>query len=361
MPMQQVEFEFPEPDENAEKEVELEDGFEKNLKVADAVGRETLGEKPKAVKEPEAEEAPAAAADDIEIEVVDDTPPEDRDRKPSEPPKDVTADELKDYSEKVQQRIKHFSKGYHDERRAKEQALREREALEQYAKQLIEENKTLKGSYNQSQTFLLSQAKKTVESQLAMAKKQYREAYESGDPDAIVEAQTALNDAQIRMDRLSSYKPKKSSADSSLQKPTPVVQQEQPAQAQNTQVLRDEKAEKWAEDNAWFGSDDEMTAFALGLHNKLVNEGVSPQSDTYYERINSRMRQVFPDQFDDGIDDTPETVEKKQSQVVAPVTRSTAPKKVRLSKSQLAIAKRLNVSPEEYARQVALLQRKQNG
>ena len=354
MPMQQVEFDFPEPEEATEKEVELEKGFENNLEVEGAVGRETLGKTPKAEPEPEPE-----AEAEVELEIVDDTPPEDRGRTPSEPPKDVTDEELKDYSEKVQQRIKHFSKGYHDERRAKEQALREREALEEYTKRLMEENKTLKGNYAQSQTVLISQAKKTVEGQLAMAKKQYREAYESGDPDAIIEAQTALNDAQIRMDRLNTYKPKEKPADTSLQETPPVVQQEQRTPSQ--QVQRDEKAEQWRDDNPWFGSDDEMTAFALGLHNKLVNEGVDPRSNTYYERINSRMRQVFPDQFDDGIDDTPEKPEKKQSQVVAPVTRSTAPKKVVLSKSQLAIAKRLGITPEQYAKQVALLERKQNG
>jgi len=347
MPMQQVEFDFPDPEAGTEKEVDME--------IEGAVGRETLEKTPKAEPEPEPE---AEAEAEIEVEIVDDTPPEDRGRTPSDPPKDVTDEELKDYSEKVQQRIKHFSKGYHDERRAKEQALREREALEEYTKRLMEENKALKGNYEQSQTVLISQAKKTVEGQLAMAKKQYREAYEAGDPDAVIEAQTALNDAQIRMDRLNTYKPKEKPADTPLQEAPTVVQQEQRTPSQQQ---RDEKAEQWRDDNPWFGSDDEMTAFALGLHNKLVNEGVDPRSNTYYERINSRMRQVFPGQFDDGIDDTPEKPEKKQSQVVAPVTRSTAPKKVRLSKSQQAIAKRLGITPEQYAKQVALLERKQNG
>lgn len=347
MAMQQVEFEFSDPEDTTEKEIELNDGFEKELKVAEAEGRETIGKnKPKA---------------EVEIEVVDDTPEEDRGRTPSEPPKDVTDDELKDYSEKVQQRIKHFSKGYHDERRAKEQALREREALEDYTRQLMAENEKLKGNYQQSQTVLINQAKQTVAGQLNLAKRQYREAYESGDPDAIIEAQTALNDAQIRMDRLNSYKApeQKKTEETSLQKQPDVVQQEQRTPA--PQVQRDEKAEKWREDNPWFGSDDEMTAFALGLHNKLINEGVDPRSDTYYERVNSRMRQVFPDQFDDGIDEKPESKDAKQAQVVAPVTRSTAPKKVVLTKSQLAIAKRLGITPEQYAKQVALLERKQNG
>lgn len=358
MAMQQVEFEFPDPKENTEKEIELNDGFEKELKVAEVEGRETIGK-----NKPKAEEAPKAEPEaEVELEVIDDTPEEDRGRTPSEPPKDVTDDELKDYSEKVQQRIKHFSKGYHDERRAKEQALREREALEEYTRQLMAENEQLKGNYQQSQTVLINQAKQTVEGQLNLAKRQYREAYESGDPDAIIEAQTALNDAQIRMDRLNSYRApaqNKEGKETSLQEQSDVVQQEQRTPA--PQVQRDEKAEKWREDNPWFGSDDEMTAFALGLHNKLLNEGVDPRSDTYYERVNSRMRQVFPDQFDDGIDEKPEPQDTKQAQVVAPVTRSTAPKKVVLTRSQLAIAKRLGITPEQYAKQVALLERKQNG
>ena len=109
----------------------------------------------------------------------------------------------------------------------------------------------------------------------------------------------------------------------------------------------------------WFGSDDEMTAFALGLHNKLTKEGVDPQSDTYYEKINSRMRQVFPDQFDDGIEDEPASTQRKSSNVVAPATRSTGPKKIRLTQSQIAIAKKLGVPLETYAKQAAELMRKQ--
>lgn len=103
-----------------------------------------------------------------------------------------------------------------------------------------------------------------------------------------------------------------------------------------------------------------MTAFALGLHNKLTKDGVDPRSDKYYEKINSRMRQVFPDQFDDGLeDDEPVSTRRKSSNVVAPATRSTAPKKIRLSQSQIAIAKKLGVPLEDYAKQQAALMRKQ--
>ena len=345
MPRQQVEFEFPDPDKEANtQEVEV-DIVEEDapLEVEGAVGREDM----KSAKD-------TIQAGEIEIEVEDDTPPEDRGRKPSEPPEEVTNEELENYSEKVKSRIKHFSKGYHDERRAKEAALREREALEEYAKNLISENNKLKGSVNQSHNTLIQSAKKQVEGELAMAKAQYRQAYESGEPDAVLEAQTALNTAQICMERVNSLKPKETN---SLQtRETPVQTQ---VNAPQPQVERDEQAETWRDDNPWFGSDDEMTAFALGLHNKLTKDGVDPRSNEYYEKINSRMRQVFPDQFDDGIEDEPASAQRKSSNVVAPATRSTGPKKIRLTQSQIAIAKKLGVPLETYAKQAAELMRKQ--
>jgi hypothetical protein len=346
MPRQQVEFEFPDPDKEAAAEIEVDIAEDDApLEVEGAVGREDM-------KKPGKE---TIKAGDLEIEVEDDTPPEDRGRTPSEPPKEVTDDELENYSEKVKSRIKHFSKGYHDERRAKESALREREALEAYAKKLVEENNKLKGSVDQSHNSLIQSAKKQVEGELSMAKAQYKQAYDSGDPEAILEAQTMLNAAQIRMERVNGLKPKQIQPLQAVETPVqPQVNAPQP------QVERDEKAESWRDDNPWFGSDDEMTAFALGLHNKLTKDGVDPRSDEYYEKINSRMRQVFPDQFDDGIEDEPEVQAKpKSSNVVAPATRSTGPKKIRLTQSQIAIAKKLGVPLETYAKQAAELMRKQ--
>ena len=345
MPRQNVEFEFPDPDKDeSSQEVEV-DIVEEDapLEVEGAVGSEAMKSAKDTIK-----------AGEVEIEVEDDTPEADRGRKASPPPEEVTNEELENYSEKVKTRIKHFSKGYHDERRAKEEAQREREALETYAKNLIAENNKLKGSVDQSHNTLIESAKKQVESELSMAKSQYRQAYESGEPDAILEAQTALNTAQIRLEKVNGLKPKQIQA---LQpQETPV---EQAPTAPQPQVQRDEKADSWRDDNPWFGSDDEMTAFALGLHNKLTKDGVDPQSDTYYEKINSRMRQVFPDQFDDGIEDEPEGTKRKSSNVVAPASRSTGPKKIRLTQSQVAIAKKLGVPLETYAKQAAELMRKQ--
>jgi len=345
MPRQNVEFEFPDPDkEETTQEVEI-DVVEEDapLEVEGAVGREDLKSAKNVIK-----------AGEVEIEVEDDTPEEDRGRKASPPPEEVTNEELENYSDKVKNRIKHFSKGYHDERRAKEEALREREALESYAKNLIEENKKLKGSVNQSHNTLIESAKKQVNGEMALAQRQYKEAYESGEPDKILEAQTLLNTAQIRLEKVNGLKPKQIQP---LQpQPTPVQTQ---VEAPQPQVQRDEKAEAWRDNNPWFGSDDEMTAFALGLHNKLTKEGIDPKTDTYYEKINTRMQQVFPDQFDDGIEDEPESTQRKSSNVVAPATRSTAPKKIRLTQSQIAIAKKLGVPLETYAKQAAELMRKQ--
>ena len=355
MPMQQVEYEFPDPDKDEklqEVEVKEEEVVDTNIEVEDAVGRETIGKPDK---------KGAAEKSEVEIEVEDDTPPADRGRKPSEPPEEVTNEELENYSEKVKKRIQHFSKGYHDERRAKEQAVREREEAIAYAQKLIEQNQELNAKGAQNHNALIESAKKQVESELAVAQKQYKEAYEAGEPDAVLQAQTLLNAAQIRLDKVNGMKQREIPANNqtTLQNNENNVQSQQLAPEQ---PQRDEKAEAWRTKNPWFGSDDEMTAFALGLHTKLTKEGVSPQSDEYYERINSRMRQIFPDQFDEGIEDEPEEAPKqKPSNVVAPATRSTSPKKVKLKQSQIAVAKRLGVPLEQYAKQVAELARKQNG
>jgi len=340
MAMQQVEYEFPDADsDTTEVSVELDEKEDNSLDIEGAVGREDM-KTPKKAK-----------AEELEIEVEDDTPVEDQGRKPSKPPEEVTDAELENYSEKVKTRIKHFSKGYHDERRAKEEAQREREELESYARNLIAENNKLKGTVDKNQETLLEQAKQTVAGELAVAKRQYKDAYESGDSDAIVDAQEAIATAKIRADKVANFKP------------APLQQEEIPVQVpeRSTETLRDKRAVEWADENSWFGAKTpdglEMTAFALGLDARLKEEGVDPQSDTYYEKINTRMRQVFPDQFDDGIEDEPEETKRKSSNVVAPATRSTSPKKVTLKQSQVAIAKRLGISLEDYAKQAAELMR----
>ena len=294
----------------------------------------------------EKEELQVEVEGDAEIEVVDDTPDKDKGRPPmKEPPAEVTDDELAQYSEGVKKRIQHFSKGYHEERRQKEAALREREEAIRLAQQLVEENKRLQSTQGQTQQVLLEQAKRVVQNEIEDAKRKYKEAYESGDADALVAAQDELTAAKIKADRVNNFRP------APVQRETPVVQ---PAPEPVREQQVDPKASAWQDVNPWFGTDDEMTALALTVHRKLVESGVNPTSDEYYERIDSRMRQVFPDAF-------PSEKPVKKSTVVAPATRSTAPKKIVLTKSQVNIAKRLGLTNEQYARAIAEQMRNQNG
>ena len=336
MPFQKVEFEFPHDD----------DGNEKNLTIeVEGSSAETIDTKAKKPEAPAPSEVDSSD-DGLEIEVVDDTPKADRNRKPSDPPEDVTEEELADYSEKVRRRIQHFSKGYHDERREKEKALREREELERLSQRLVEENKKLKDSEYKSQTALLESAKKSAEAEINAAKRAYKRAYDAGDSDKVLAAQDRLSTAKIKADKLEEFKlPQEEYT-------LPVDSPEQGYTPQPVQI--DEKTRTWQKENPWFNEDEEMTSFALGLHNRLVKEGVDPQTDDYYERINTRMREVFPENFED----EPE-VRRRSNNVVAPATRSTAPKKIRLTQTQLTLAKRLGLTPEQYAKQVALDMRKQ--
>jgi uncharacterized protein (UPF0303 family) len=322
MGFQKVEFEFP--DEQEEKGLEIED--------TSAVEIDLSGK-----KEADDYKEEVEAKEEVEIEVVDDTPKSDRKRKASEPPEDVTEEELENYSEKVRKRIQHFSKGYHDERRAKESAERERKELERYAKQLADENKELQAIKSKTQKALLEQTKKEAEKDVNVAKYAYKKAYDAGDAEKVLDAQEKLTDAKMKLGKLD---------DISLQ------EDETPVQSQQEAAQPDERASNWAKENTWFGSDEEMTAYAMGVHNKAVKEGLDPSSDEYYERINSRMRSTFTDYFgEEG--QTEQETKKRKSNVVAPASRSTSPKKVTLTRTQVAIAKKLGVPLELYAKKVA--------
>jgi len=299
------------------------------------------------VVEPEPEEK---VVDEPEIEIVDDTPDEDRGRKPMEtPPQEPTDEELAAYSQRDRNKLREFTKGYHDERRAKEAAIREKEEAIRIAQAVYEENQKLKSTVHSSQSALLEQAKKVVSQEVEEAKRRYKSAYESGDADALVQAQEDLTTAKMKAERVNNFKP------TPLQEEKTVVQ---PAYQQAPRV--DTKAVEWQQANKWFGTDKEMTGFALAVHEKLVNdEGLDPQSDEYYRRINGRVRQVFPDKFESA--EPADTTQRRKSNVVASATRSVAPKKITLSASEVAIAKRLGLPLERYAREVAILRRKENG
>jgi len=290
------------------------------------------------------------AEDADEIEVVDDTPEKDRGRAPmEEAPKEVTDEELEKYTDqRLKARLAHLGKGYHEERRAKEAAQREKDEAIRIAQAIVEENKKLKGSLHQGQTALLEQAKKVVASELEQVGRKFKAAYESGDSDALTAAQQEMTAIQMKAERVNNFRP------APLQQEETVVQT-QPQREESPQI--DPKLLAWQERNTWFGPNKKLTAYALGLHEEILAEGIQAGSADYYKKIDAEMRNTFPDTFESG-DSGDATSSPKKSNVVAPATRSTAPRKVVLTKSQVEIAKRLGVPLELYARKVAEEMRK---
>jgi hypothetical protein len=284
--------------------------------------------------------------DEIQVEVEDDTPPQDRGRTPSQPEfvEQLDKDELDEYSEAAKQKIAGFRKVFHDERRAKEAADRERQEALDLAKKLLEENRTLKGKVTSSEQLALDSYMTSADREMEMAKKEYREAYDAGDSERLVNAQEKMTAAKIKADRAMSI-----SEQRALQREEPDVQIPQQRQQQ---PVRDPKAETWRERNSWFGQDDEMTSLALGLHEKLVKENgmAYATTDEYYKRIDETMRKRFPENFE-SVEERPAT-RTKPSTVVAPASRSTSSKKIRLTTSQQSIAKKLGLTNEQYAREL---------
>ena len=305
-------------------------------------------------KEAKAEAPEKEVSNEIEVEVVDDTPEKDRGREASEPPSEVTEDELESYSDKVKKRIQHLSKGYHDERRAKEAAAREKEEAIRFAQQVYEENKKLKTYANQSNRTATEANKSAAEAELAQARAKFKKAYEDGDTDLLAAAQEEIADAKIKINRVQEKLVEIPDEDTLQRENKRVYSEPEPAQ-----YRPDPKAQAWQRQNSWFGSDEEMTSFALGVHEKLVKQGVDAESDEYYEKLNRRIRQVFPESFDDEVvEEKPKKA--KPANVVAPATRSTAPKKIVLTQTQVAFAKRIGVPLEDYAKEIAKLGR-ENG
>lgn len=315
-----------------------------------------------AVPEQAENAAPAekASSDDFKVEVVDDTPPDDRGRVPL--PKKVVdeleKDDLEEYSEKVKKRLGQMKKVWHDERRAKEAAAREKEEALKFAQAQMEENRLLKQRLGAGEKAYIQEATKSANTELAVAKEKLKMAYESGDAEKITDAQEALTDAKLRLQQYSKYKP-------ALQTEESGVQQTKQAQAPQVPAAPtiDPKAEAWKQKNSWFGVDEEMTALALGLHAKLERSGVDLRSDDYYRQIDSTMRKRFPEAFSDVEDEEPTQTRQeekpartKQATVVAPVTRATAPRQVRLTPTQVALAKKLGLSNEQYAKELMKLE-----
>ena len=292
---------------------------------------------------------------DVEVEIVDDTPEKDRGRKPLDRDvADPTDDEIESYSDGVKKRIKELTHARHDERRAKEALLREKQELERLAQHMVAENNRLKQYVNTGTEQYVASQLSLAETEVEKAKRQYKEAYESGDSDAIVAAQEAMTDAKMKVQAAKNFKP------------APLQVDEVDVQTQQTQVPRqelDDKTVRWQAKNQWFGSPgyEEVTSFALGLHQKLVNSGVDPRSDEYFERIDARMKSTFPEVFGKD-EDKPRSGDgsKRPTSVVAPATRSTGARKVQLTQTQIALAKKYGLTPQQYAAEVAKLE-KSNG
>ncbi len=299
----------------------------------------------------------ADAETDVEIEIVDDTPPQDRGRKPLEREvADPTDDEIDGYSEGVKKRIKELTHARHDERRAKEALLREKQELERLAQHMVEENKRLK-QYVQTGTeqYAASQVQ-VAENEVDKAKAALKAATEAFDTEAIIAAQEALMEAKFKVQSAKSFK-------------APPLQEDEvevkTAQNSSSAPELDQKTLSWQAKNQWFGAPgyEELTSFALGLHQKLVTSGVDPRSDEYFERIDSRIQAKFPEVFgnsDEKPRSQPASSAKKPASVVAPATRSTGKRKVELTPTQAALVKKFNLDPQKYAQEVLKLEA-QNG
>jgi hypothetical protein len=281
---------------------------------------------------------------DFEVDIVDDTPEEDKPRRAEDTEAQIPEDdEIASYGENVQKRIKQLKFEYHEERRRKEEAARLQDEAVDYARKVYEENQKLRKTLEEGEGVLVQQAKSRVEAELERAKSAYKEAYETGDPDKLIEAQEKLNSLQNEKFRVESYKPK------------PQEVQEEPVQLRQKPKVPepDARTKAWASQNEWFGNDSEMTGYAFGVHESLVKQGINPQSqaDEYYNRIDQSMRQRFPDKF--GEQQVEAAPVRQAGSVVAPAGRSAKkPRRVQLTSTQVALAKRLGLSAEQYAAQL---------
>jgi hypothetical protein len=322
---EKVEFEFPD-------EIEAKGKPEEEIVNQEAKGK------------PEAE---------FEIEIEDDTPKEARQKRPPMPAEEVEklrleVDELDNYSEEAKVKLIKMKKVWNDERRAKEAAERERHEAINAAQRLLDENKRIKSMLSNGEKEYVDAMKNSADMQLEIARKAYKEAYDSGDADKVMEAQQLMTDAALRLDKVKNFK-------------LPPLQEEQFEVKREEQYQSppkpDARVMAWQEENPWFGQDEEMTASALGLHEKLKRQGVVIGSEQYYATLDKTMRKRFPEEFEDteevavkAKEDIPPKA--KPSTVVAPATRSTASKKVKLTTTQVALAKRLGLTPEQYVREL---------
>jgi len=295
----------------------------------------------------------------LQIDVEDDTPEEDRGRNPL--PKEMVEkleqeDELDKYDDEVKSKIRQAKKVYHDERREKERAFREREEAINLAKQAIEENKRLKSRLTEGEKIYADTAKDAASRALEMAKAEYKAAYDAGDGEALAAAQVKITEATFSLKQANDFKP-------TLQTPEKEVQI---PQSKTEAAPLEPKTAEWLEKNPWFGSPKykAMSSLAYGVHEELLDEFGQKFNGTeeYFRRIDKAVRRSFPDYFKDVDgeeeieDQKPQQTRTKSAPVVAPASRSTAPKRVKLRQSQLDVVKRLGITPEQYAKEFLKLE-----
>lgn len=300
---------------------------------------------------------------EVELKVEDDTPEEDRNRSPmpKEIVEDLEKDELENYSDGVKERLKQMKKVWHDERRAKEAAQREHQQAIDVAKKALAENKKLLEEAKKGREAYLNTAKKSIEYETEMAKRAYKDAYESGDTDSIVEAQTKLSEASYKKQQIENYRPPRQEEENS-------VNSTQNEPLQPTVQLRNTDRE-WLERNPWFNTDAALSGFAMGVDQEIEarmgsNFAAYRGTPEYYKEIDKTMTETFPEKFgklnstDGG--GKPVRAENKPATVVAPASRSTSSKRIVLKQSQVALAKKLGLTPEQYAKELRRLEN-QNG
>ena len=289
---------------------------------------------------------------DLEIEIEDDTPEEDRNRTPADPAKvrklEVEVDDLDKYSKDAKDKMIQMKRVWNDERRRADSAERERHAALEAAQRLMAENNRMKNMLVAGEGEFKEAVTNSAKAQLTSAKQAYKNAYEAGDVDKVMEAQEELTRAQLEVERANRFK-------------LPPLQEEKfdvQSQPEYQAVPRpDEKVMAWQRQNPWFGQDEEMTAAALGLHEKLKRQGVVIGSDDYYAKLDTTMRKRFSENFEEDLEPDvnvrkTDSSRTKSPTVVASASRSTAPKRVRLTQSQVAISKKLGLTPEQYVREL---------
>ena len=293
-------------------------------------------------------------SDEVKIEIEDDTPVEDRFVEPlDEKAKEELekADESKDYTHNVKTKFKQYKKAWHDERRAKEAAMREQNEALQVAQRILDENNRLKQMLKQGETELIDNYKTSAELEVDKAERNYKEAYDSGDADKLLEAQKELMRAEMKLDKAKNFKPTVQIEENDVQ-----TTQKQPAQQQ-----MDPKVAAWVSQNPWFVSAEKrgMRRYAEGVHEELAERYGKAfiGTDEYFKSIDKEVRKRFPEEFASEQNAEEEKPQRtRPGTVVAPAKRSTAPKKVVLSKTQVGLAKKLGLTPEQYARELAKLE-----